>query len=139
MKNMDRTFLLFTRKRGFFLGKEASHFAYDHISAPFISQWRREKLRQQLLHIDALKFVFSKKATKLSIWHLLQNVKSTVKISSIFVAFLENMNFNQETLTDFYGNEAKKKSKWPTQKNWDFQNRQFLKNFRENFMDWSLD
>ena len=93
MKNMDRTFLLFTRKRGFFLGKEASHFAYDHISAPFISQWRREKLRQQLLHIDALKFVFSKKATKLSIWHLLQNVKSTVKISSIFVASLENMNF----------------------------------------------
>ena len=36
------------------MGKEASHFAYDHISAPFISQWRREKLRQQLLHIDTL-------------------------------------------------------------------------------------
>ena len=29
-----------------------------------------------------------------SIWHLLQSVKSTVKISSIFVAFLKNMNFN---------------------------------------------
>ena len=28
-----------------------------------------------------------------SIWHLLHSVKSTVKISSIFVAFLENMNF----------------------------------------------
>ena len=28
------------------------------------------------------------------IWHLIHNVKSTVKISSIFVAFLENMNFN---------------------------------------------
>ena len=28
-----------------------------------------------------------------SIWHLLHNVKSTVKISSICVAFLENMNF----------------------------------------------
>ena len=28
-----------------------------------------------------------------SIWHLLHNVKSTVKISSIFVAFLEHMNF----------------------------------------------
>ena len=28
-----------------------------------------------------------------SIWHLLHNVKLTVKISSIFVAFLENMNF----------------------------------------------
>jgi hypothetical protein len=27
-------------------------------------------------------------------WHLLHNVKSTVKISSIFVAFLGNMNFN---------------------------------------------
>ena len=45
-----------------------------------------------------VKFVFSKKATKLtksssSIWLLLQNVKSTFKILSIFVAFLENMNF----------------------------------------------
>ena len=29
----------------------------------------------------------------MSIWHLLHNVK--VKISSIFVAFLENMNFNK--------------------------------------------
>ena len=29
-----------------------------------------------------------------SIWHLLHNVKSTVKISSISVAFLGNMNFN---------------------------------------------
>ena len=28
-----------------------------------------------------------------SIWHLLHNVKLTVKILSIFVAFLENMNF----------------------------------------------
>ena len=27
------------------------------------------------------------------IWHLLHNIKSMVKISSIFVAFLENMNF----------------------------------------------
>ena len=31
--------------------------------------------------------------SSLSIWHLLHSVKSTVKISSIFVAFLENMNF----------------------------------------------
>ena len=30
-----------------------------------------------------------------SIWHLLDNVKLTVKILSIFVAFLENKNFNQ--------------------------------------------
>ena len=29
-----------------------------------------------------------------SIWHYVVNVKSTVKISSVFVAFLENMNFN---------------------------------------------
>ena len=28
-----------------------------------------------------------------SVWHLLHNVKLMVKISSIFVAFLENMNF----------------------------------------------
>ena len=26
------------KKERIFLGKEASHFAYDHISAPFISQ-----------------------------------------------------------------------------------------------------
>ena len=32
----------------------------------------------------------------------------------------------------------KKNSKWPTQKNWDFQNRQFSKKFRVNFTDWSL-
>ena len=31
--------------------------------------------------------------SSLLIWHLLHNVKSTEKISSIFVAFLENMNF----------------------------------------------
>ena len=31
------------------------------------------------------------------IWHLLYNVKSTVKILSIFVAFLENMNFIYQT------------------------------------------
>ena len=38
------------------------------------------------------------KLTKYSllIWHLLHNVKSTVKISSIFVAFLENMNFKNK-------------------------------------------
>ena len=31
-----------------------------------------------------------------SIWRLLHNVKSAVKISSIFVAFLENMNFTEK-------------------------------------------
>ena len=30
-----------------------------------------------------------------SIWHYEVDVKSMVKISSIFVAFLENMNFNR--------------------------------------------
>ena len=29
-----------------------------------------------------------------SIWHYVLDLKSTVKILSIFVAFLENMNFN---------------------------------------------
>ena len=42
-----------------------------------------------------VKFMFSKKATKSSpsIWQYVVTVKSTVNISSIFVAFLENMNF----------------------------------------------
>ena len=35
-----------------------------------------------------------------SIWHLLHNVKLTVKISSIFVAFLENMNFKKKYESD---------------------------------------
>ena len=33
-----------------------------------------------------------------SIWRYVVNVKSTVKISSIFVAFLENMNFTMREL-----------------------------------------
>ena len=48
-----------------------------------------------------IKFMFFKKATKseeivtvASIRHYLTNVKLMVKISSVFVAFLENMNFN---------------------------------------------
>ena len=41
--------------------------------------------------------MFSKKATKSSpsIWHYVENVKTTVKLSSIFVTFLENMNFTK--------------------------------------------
>ena len=46
---------------------------------------------------EKINFVFSKKATKLTIWHSINIVKSTVKISSSFVAFLENMNFTQES------------------------------------------
>ena len=45
-----------------------------------------------------VKFMFSKKATKIdeifTIWNLLHNVNSTVKILSIFVAFSETVNFN---------------------------------------------
>ena len=33
-----------------------------------------------------------------SVWHYVVNVKSMVKISSIFVAFLENMNFPIQNL-----------------------------------------
>ena len=45
--------------------------------------------------------MFSKKATKIdkiftTIWHLLHNLKSTVKILSNFVVFLENINFNDQ-------------------------------------------
>ena len=49
--------------------------------------------------MDCVKSVFSKKDTKIDeiftvhLMHLLHNVKSTVKISSIFVANSENMNF----------------------------------------------
>ena len=49
-----------------------------------------------------LKFMFSKKATKIEknlhrrFDTYLVNVKSTVKIWSIFVAFLENVNFNSQ-------------------------------------------
>ena len=43
-----------------------------------------------------------------SISHLLHNVKSRVKISSILVAFLENMNFSKSTIV--YPIEPKKES-----------------------------
>ena len=50
-----------------------------------------------LIFVRALKLIFSEKATKIdkifTVHYLLNSVKSTVKISSIFVAFLENMNF----------------------------------------------
>ena len=35
-----------------------------------------------------------------SIWHYIVSVKSTVKISSIFAAFLENMNFKNAIIWD---------------------------------------
>ena len=48
-----------------------------------------------------LKFVFSKKATKIDEiftinWHYVVIVKLTVKISSVCSAFLENMNFKRK-------------------------------------------
>ena len=51
-----------------------------------------------LIDFSLLKFVFSKNPTKIaspSIWHLLGNVKSTVNNLSIFVDFLENLNFKR--------------------------------------------
>ena len=47
-----------------------------------------------------IKFIFSKKATKIDKIFTVDltfttSDKSTVKISSIFVVFLENMNFNE--------------------------------------------
>ena len=48
-----------------------------------------------------VKFMFSKKATKSdeTIWRLLNTVKLTVKILSIFVAFSENVNFIQNAIS----------------------------------------
>ena len=51
------------------------------------------KDRSQLRHLTDM---FSKKATKINkIFTVDWSVKSTVKILSIFVAFLEKMNFNR--------------------------------------------
>ena len=41
-----------------------------------------------------------------SIWHILNSVKSTVKILSIFVAFLENTNFNYRLRLEFQGEHS---------------------------------
>ena len=56
----------------------------------------------------------------------------------VVIKILTNL-ATKEPLTNFHGDEAKKKkSKWPTQKKCIFQNRQFLIFFCENFMDWFL-
>ena len=67
-----------------------------------------------------LKFMFSKKATKIDKiftveWHYVVSVISMVEILSIFVAFLENMNF---TKTNMYLKNFSNK-KWKT--NWKVQ------------------
>ena len=41
--------------------------------------------------------------SSMSIWRYVANVKSTVKILSTFVAFLENMNFNPSSNDDKRG------------------------------------
>ena len=50
----------------------------------------------------------------------------------------QNVWSRSKSLTCFHEEKAKKKknSKWSTQKNNVFQNRQFSKFFRENFTDW---
>ena len=54
----------------------------------------RKQLTKPCGPIIVLKFVFSKKATKIDeIFTVDLTVKLMVKISSFFVAFLENMNF----------------------------------------------
>ena len=52
------------------------------------------------LYRNLLKFMFSKKATK--IWHLLHNVKLTVNILSNVVAFLENIKFKNSTFLLYF-------------------------------------
>ena len=58
----------------------------------------------------------SRKLTKSSpsIWHLLHSVKSTVKISSIFVASIENMNFKKQRIKSEPSDNIYKK--WTFQK-----------------------
>ena len=47
---------------------------------------------------EKVKFMFSKKAIKFDQIFNVDSVKSTVKISSIFVAFLEIMNFTSKKI-----------------------------------------
>ena len=67
----------------------------------------------------------------LSIWRLLHSVKSTVKISSIFVAFLENMNFkgNSKVATSWH---MKVQNEQWTRSPWQFEIEKFwsIYNFR---------
>ena len=60
--------------------------------------------------IQKLKFMFLRKPQILmksssSIWHYVLNVKSTLKILSIFVVFLENMNFTDLLWTYLASNQ----------------------------------
>ena len=65
-------------------------FSWDNVISIFVTEW-------------LLKFMFSKKATKIDKnlhrrfdWRYVVNVKSMVKILSILEAFLENMNFKNK-------------------------------------------
>ena len=111
--NSETFYLIEMTHMSTYIGKPIFFRIYEIIS----SYWKKVKKQKvfQANHISNDKkypewsmisslpvyfnFVFSKKATKIdksspSIWHLLHNVKSPVKIWSIFVAFLENMSFN---------------------------------------------
>ena len=66
-----------------------------------------------------------------------------LRIARNFLETRENINisthpFYHINLDWFSWEWSEKKSKWPTQKNWVFQNRQFSKLFCETFMDWSF-
>ena len=98
------TFWKHKHKKFFQLCKIAKFITIGHRFS-----WPAKKLAHWVLNffingfLIFIKFVFSKMATKSSpsIWHLLHNVKSTVKILSIFVAFLENLNFTPAFWRDF--------------------------------------
>ena len=60
--------------------------------------WKKKLFSRALLKCSYfLRRPWKLTKSSLSIWRLLHSVKSMVKISSIFVAFLENMNFQFES------------------------------------------
>ena len=65
-----------------------SNYASTNLFSPIFLSWKRKKILKCFLRRP-------QKLTKSSrlIWHYVVSVKSTVKISSFFVAFLENINF----------------------------------------------
>ena len=63
--------------------------------------------------------------------HLNQNFDPSLQTNKLWLVFMGM------TLKMFFFFFWKKNSKWPTQKNWDFQNRQFSIFIFKDFMDWS--
>ena len=78
---------------------QAIHYGGNFVSFPNIINFFLSQLKQYF-DDDFIWFIghfyFAKKQSSPLIWHCVVSVKSTVKISSIFVAFLENMNFNRK-------------------------------------------